>query len=128
LDQAKSTGKKVFRRGHFGTKTNLSSFVLKQKKQKFKTENSFHAKTTATNPLRDPSRQGSNSFIFIDPLLRPAFRIAHKAIPHSLLPCFAAERIFRSGWNWRLDCSEQRPYRQSLTGRQKKQKLKQITH
>jgi hypothetical protein len=32
------------------------SFALTQKKQKVKTANSFHAKTTAINPMRDPSR------------------------------------------------------------------------
>lgn len=35
-----------------------SSFVLTQKKQKVNTENSLRAKSTATNLLRDPSRQG----------------------------------------------------------------------
>jgi hypothetical protein len=39
-----------------------SSFVLTQKKQKVKTKNSFRAKSTATNRLRDPSRQGKLSF------------------------------------------------------------------
>jgi len=36
----------------------IYSFALLQKNQKNKTENSFRTKATATNPCRDPSRQG----------------------------------------------------------------------
>ena len=69
----------------------LLSFLLKQKKQKFKTVNSLHAKTTKLVRLRDPSR--SKSYYQYEKQLFSSFGVARKAPFHGQSSCFAAQRM-----------------------------------
>ena len=69
----------------------LLSFLLKEKKQKFKTVNSLYAKTTKLVRLRDPSR--SISHYLYEKQLFSSFGVARKAPVHGQASCFAAQRI-----------------------------------
>ena len=89
----------------------ISSFVLTQKKQKVKTENSFHAKPTATNLLRDPNRLGKPSFLFhsfVNQL--PGLPDRSAGLRTWFIALFCSEKNLRSVLNAHHTRSRDRPY------------------